>query len=311
MSKLLVIFGATGQQGGSVIDYILNDAELSQKYRLRGVTRQPSQPAAGRLIERGVEVVRGDLDDENSLKDAMKGAHTIFAVTTTIYDEQCKEREVRQGKAIADVAVASGAQYLIFSTLSSATKISKGKYAVDSFDSKAEVEEYIRGLPIQSAFFAPGGFMENFMGGMAPRPSPDGSGTYTMTNVVTPDTNFPLIATVLDSGKYVGAILAEPEKYQGKVLSASTELYSFDRLAKIMSKATGKTVKYQQIPADVFRSFMPPVQAEVLTNMMLFHQDYGYYGPDTKELVEWTAQQARGKLTTLEEFLKKMPLKLE
>jgi len=29
ITKILVIFGATGQQGGSVADYVLNDPELS------------------------------------------------------------------------------------------------------------------------------------------------------------------------------------------------------------------------------------------------------------------------------------------
>jgi hypothetical protein len=37
----------------------------------------------------------------------------------------------------------------------------------------------------------------------------------------------------------------------------------------------------------------------------------GYYGPDTEAKVSWTAKQARGKLTTLEEYFEKCPLVLE
>lgn len=48
--------------------------------------------------------------------------------------------------------------------------ISSGKYRLPSYDSKAEVEAYIRTLPIKSAFFAPGVFMQTFSGGFAPRP---------------------------------------------------------------------------------------------------------------------------------------------
>ena len=58
MSKILTVFGATGQQGGSLIAYALKDPSLSKIYKLRGVTRDPSKPAAVALKEKGVEVVK-------------------------------------------------------------------------------------------------------------------------------------------------------------------------------------------------------------------------------------------------------------
>ena len=57
MSKLLTVFGATGNQGGAVIKTILGDPELSKEYKLRAVTRDPSKPAAEDLKSQGVEVV--------------------------------------------------------------------------------------------------------------------------------------------------------------------------------------------------------------------------------------------------------------
>lgn len=38
MSNVLAVFGATGQQGGSVINYALNDPKLSQEYKIRAIT---------------------------------------------------------------------------------------------------------------------------------------------------------------------------------------------------------------------------------------------------------------------------------
>ena len=46
MSKVLVVFGATGQQGGSVVNCVINDPELSKLYKVRGVTRDPSNSLA-------------------------------------------------------------------------------------------------------------------------------------------------------------------------------------------------------------------------------------------------------------------------
>ena len=102
MSKLLTVFGATGQQGGSLINHILNHPTLSKTYKLRGITRDVTKPAAVALNEKGVETVKviecidgnyltnvafidcyqqADMDDKSSLKDAVVGSYGVFAVT--------------------------------------------------------------------------------------------------------------------------------------------------------------------------------------------------------------------------------------
>jgi hypothetical protein len=57
MSKLITVFGATGNQGGSVIRAIQADPALSKEFKIRGITRDPSKPAAKDLAAKGVEVV--------------------------------------------------------------------------------------------------------------------------------------------------------------------------------------------------------------------------------------------------------------
>jgi uncharacterized protein YbjT (DUF2867 family) len=94
MSKILIVFGATGQQGGSVIDYVINDPQLSKQYKVRGVTSDPSKPAAHALEEKGVEVVKGHVENKGSLMQVMQGAHTVFGMTATVYDDKTKAREI-------------------------------------------------------------------------------------------------------------------------------------------------------------------------------------------------------------------------
>lgn len=309
MSKVLVIFGATGQQGGSVVSYVLNDADLSKQYSIRAITRDPSSPSAQALKERAVNVVKAELNDKSSLHAAMKGAHTVFALTAPTFGPDAKVKEVSQGKAMADVAIAEGVQYIIFSTLPHVSTVSGGKYTkVNGFDAKAEIEEYMRTLPVRSAFFAPGSFMQNFHKVMAPRPT--GSGAYVIARHVSPHTQLPLIDTVGDTGKFVGAMLAEPDKYEGKVFCAATALYSMEEIAQTIRKVSGKTVTYEQIPEDTFRQGLPP-WGDMLIEMMLYQQDFGYYGPQTKELVAWAAKNARGRVHTFEEYLTENPLQLQ
>jgi hypothetical protein len=56
MSKLITVFGATGNQGGSVIKHILGDAQLSSEFKIRGITRDVKKPAAKALADKGVEL---------------------------------------------------------------------------------------------------------------------------------------------------------------------------------------------------------------------------------------------------------------
>lgn len=56
MSKLITVFGATGNQGGSVIKHILADSQLSSEFKIRGITRDVSKPAAKALADKGVEL---------------------------------------------------------------------------------------------------------------------------------------------------------------------------------------------------------------------------------------------------------------
>lgn len=310
MNKVLVVFGATGQQGGSVVDHVINDRGLLKQYTIRAICRDTSSEGAQQLAKKGVEVVAANPDDVTTLQPALTGAHTVFAMTFPDFMD-VKNSEVRQGRAIVDAAVAQNVQYFIFSTLPWVSKISGGKYMkVEGFDAKAEVEEYIRKQPIQSAFFAPGSFMQNYHSMLKPRKMPDG--TYSVSRHVSPKTQLPMIDIVRDAGKFVGAILADPDKYEGKTFCAATKLYTLEEQAEILSKHTGRPVIYEQLPEDVYRSFLPKVgYTDILIQMMSYQQDFGYYGADSENLVAWAVENAREEVTTFEEYLEKNPLLLE
>jgi uncharacterized protein YbjT (DUF2867 family) len=223
-------------------------------------------------------------------------------MTRILYHEQAQARDERQGKAIADAAVASGAKYLIWGSSVHASNASGGKYPVPVYDAHYNVEQYIRGLPIQSAFVAPESSMQNMRSNMVPRPSEDGS--YVIANIHSPQARFPWLDVEVDMGKFVGVVLDEPEKYRGKVLAAASCIHSFEDVVRILSEVSGKTVRYVEMPEEKFREFCPPGGADSIINMFWFIQELGYYGAETEKLVEWSVQQVKGKLVSLEEFAK-------
>lgn len=87
----VVVFGATGAQGGSVVRALL--AEGSGE--VRAVTRRPGSAAAAQVRQLGARVVAADLDDGRTLEPALAGAYGAFVVTD-FWNHCSREREVEQ-----------------------------------------------------------------------------------------------------------------------------------------------------------------------------------------------------------------------
>lgn len=312
MSNILAIFGATGKQGNSIINHVLNTPALSNRYTLRAITRDISSTKAQQLISKNIEVVSGDAKDPSSLAAALTNAHTVFAMTTPTFSPDALEIEYVHAKNIADAAVSQDVQYLIFSTLPSISDISHGKYTMlGPFDAKAEAETYIRTLPIKSAFYSPGSFMENFLeqAGWLPEKLPDG--TWELRQHVSPGTNFPLIDAAGDTGKFVGAMLQDPEKFVGRTVCAATGMYDLDDIARSMGEVMGEKVVYRQVSVEELRQGLrarfPPAFAgmvEVVVQLFSYIEEFGYYGPRTEEAVQRAVGNVEGELTSLKVFLR-------
>lgn len=58
MSKILTVFGASGNQGGSVVRTILADPALSKEFRVRAITRDESKSQIKEFAAKGVEIVK-------------------------------------------------------------------------------------------------------------------------------------------------------------------------------------------------------------------------------------------------------------
>ncbi|KZO94755.1 NAD(P)-binding protein [Calocera viscosa TUFC12733] len=151
--KLVVVLGATGTQGASVIT-----ALLSSDYLIRAPLRYPSSPQALVLASQGIEILPGELGDKPSLLRAFQGAHAVFGVTVPFQAVS----EVEQGKNIVDACKEAGVPLLVWSGLPSATEMSGGKYRnVTFFDEKAAVDAYIHQVGQPAVILHAAGYTEN------------------------------------------------------------------------------------------------------------------------------------------------------
>ncbi|KAI0434993.1 hypothetical protein F5Y09DRAFT_157605 [Xylaria sp. FL1042] len=101
--RIITVFGATGNQGGAVVNHFLNDPKLNSTWTVRGVTRDVSKDSAKRLTSQGAELVAADLNDKASLVKAIAGSDTVFAVTN-YWEKLDMELEEQQGRNIGDAA---------------------------------------------------------------------------------------------------------------------------------------------------------------------------------------------------------------
>ncbi|KAF8459658.1 hypothetical protein BDZ91DRAFT_742007 [Kalaharituber pfeilii] len=296
--KVLVIFGATGKQGGSIIQSIQNDPRTASTFAIRGITRDANKPNALALKEKGVEVVTADMEDKESF------------VVTNYWEHLDAKRETQQGKNVADVAAELGVQHYIFSSLYNIKELSGGILSkVHHFDSKAEVESYIRtSLPnLPSTFFLAGCYMSN-MPGQQILPDPS-TGVYTYALPVPGDKAGIPMFDVRDTGKFIKGILLNREKTLGKRVLGATKYMSPNEVIEVFKKVKVETAKekgaqYNEVPADIYKAFLPPAIADEYTQNMVLLGTYGYYG---WESLDWSHSIVDEPLTTWEEFVATEP----
>ncbi|KAI9732975.1 MAG: hypothetical protein M1818_007408 [Claussenomyces sp. TS43310] len=294
--KIIVVFGATGGQGGSVVKSLLDDPQAASQFAIRAVTRDSSKAAAKALEAKGCELVTADLNDRESLKNALKGAYGVFAVTN-YWEKLDGELEYKQGCNVADEV---GVKHLIW--------MSNGKLKqVYHFDSKAKVQDYIKSSGLPATYFLAGMFMSNLPQLIRKNPGQD---VYSIAMPVPPATTMPLLDTEEDTGKFVKAILLKPKQTLGKEIYGATDYYSVNDMIntfKEVKPVDAKGATATEIPHQTYKDIlaskgMPAfVQEELLENFLL-NAEPGYYGGQSLKESHAILDEP---LTTLKEYLAK------
>ncbi|KAK0764729.1 hypothetical protein N5P37_002196 [Trichoderma harzianum] len=297
--KLICVVGATGNQGGSVARRF-----LAAGFRVRGLTRNSSSPAAIELASQGAELFEANLDDPNSLDQAFAGANVIFSVTDywePFFHPECRkaaeaqgisyrrfayDTEYRHGKNIADAAAkiadSLDANGFLVSTLSHAGKCSGGKFKeLYHFDSKADVfptyvEEHYPELAakmscIQTGFFYTSfNILPNSYFGRLP------DGRVEMAFATVPTKTIPHFAPVDDMGPFTYAVWQMPP---GKHYMAAGTNCTWPEFIETWSKVSGVPATYRQIsPEEMIKATGEPQLGGEITDMFLYSSQPGYDG---------------------------------
>jgi uncharacterized protein YbjT (DUF2867 family) len=232
----VVVTGSTGKQGGAVARGL-----LKQGHKVRAVTRDPNSKQAKSLAQAGASLVAASFEDTESIKKALDGATSLFAMTTPFGGT---DAEIRQGVAASDAAKAAGV-HLVFTSVGSANR----QTGVPHFDSKYEVEKHIAKIGARATILAPVAFMENLYF------IKEQLATGVYASALSPTRSLAQVA-VADIGAVAVRVLEDADRFTGKRFDlAGDELTGNDAMA-ILSSVTGRSFSYFQVPLDVVRQRM-------------------------------------------------------
>jgi uncharacterized protein YbjT (DUF2867 family) len=307
--KIIAVVGATGAQGGGLIRAMLADA--NGQFIPRAITRNTESDKAKALVAQGIEVVKADLDDVESLVAAFDGCYGAFCVTN-FWDHFSAEKEKQQAKNLAVAAKRAGVEHTIWSTLEDTRQylsitddrmpVLQGDYNVPHFDAKGEADEYFREQGVPTTFLATSFYWENLIYfGQGPQPTPDGGLAITM-NMGT--ARLPGIAAA-DIGKTALAIFKRGKDLIGETIGIAGEHLTGEEMASKVSSAIGREVRYVDVPSDAYRGFGFP-GANEMGNMYQFKSDFNEQfvssrnldvvrdlHPDLQTFEQWLEQNAK------------------
>ncbi|ORY57685.1 NmrA-domain-containing protein [Leucosporidium creatinivorum] len=221
---LVVILGATGGQGGSVVTHLLAS---DRPYRLRGITRDSKQESSIKLLEQGLEVVEADTNSREDLKRAFEGAEIAFGVID-YWQFLDVDKSIANGKLIVDAVKEAEVKLLVWSGLESTQKAGEDeKERVGEWDAKAN---YARAEGAPLTVVESGCPMSNFASSMGPKLQPDGSIIFSLP--IPSNTIISLLNTSRDFGAFARLAIESPEFGEGSNVLACVEELTLEELVQ-------------------------------------------------------------------------------
>ncbi|KAI1785920.1 nmrA-family protein [Ganoderma leucocontextum] len=272
--KLILVVGATGAQGLAVIDALLKpQADGSPSpYAVRALTRNPDDARAQDLARRGIEVVKGSVQDFASIAAALKGVYGAFVNTDTWTLSEAQE--VLAGIRIFELAKEAGTvRHYVWSGLDNVFK--KGnynpKYYAEHYTAKSRVADWMKAQEsvvaddkLSWSVLSTGPYMDMLnMPVFGPLKQRD-DGTYVFASPIRSG-HVPMIA-LEDLGFFARYIFDHRGELSGRELEVASDYVGWEYLVETFRKVTGKKAEWVPLGVEqwmaLFEHTDVPVHAE-------------------------------------------------
>ncbi|MBF9134391.1 NmrA/HSCARG family protein [Plantactinospora sp. S1510] len=251
-APVILVIGATGNQGGAVVDALLRTGA----WTVRALTRDPAGRAARALAKRGVTIAAGDMDDAGSLKGAISGAYGVFSVQNS--RTAGRSGEVRQGRNVIDAAEAAGSRHLVYTSVGGAERVR----GIPHFDTKWEIEQHLRTTGLTWTILRPTTFTSVFtLRGAS-------VGLSMMAAALGPTKTLQTIA-VPDIGVFARLAFERPEQFAGQALELAGDELTIAQIAQTL-RGAGRRIRYTRLPKPLLKLAGPEAK------MLFWFGETGY-----------------------------------
>ncbi|MEU7892801.1 NmrA/HSCARG family protein [Nonomuraea sp. NPDC049152] len=247
MTRIVLVTGATGKQGGATAHRLLADG-----WRVRALVRDPSAAGARQLEAAGAELVKGDMGDRAALEAAAEGAYGVFSVQPTAGSTDFDHEEVRLGVNVTDAAREAGVKHLVYTSVGALHR----PPLVTQWAPKLEIERHIRASGVPYTILRPVQFMSNHLDARF-----GVFGETALVRVIPPKMTVQLIA-VADIGAFAGLAFGDPDTYVGREIELAGDELARDSLAAAIGEVAGVPISTDPLPAEALERLGTGYEAE-------------------------------------------------
>ncbi|KAF2084317.1 NAD(P)-binding protein [Saccharata proteae CBS 121410] len=245
--KTLLITGATGKQGGAVVDALLALPDVEKTFLVLAVTRDASSASAKRLAARSsaVKLVQGNLADVPALFSAAVDSAQgpiwgVYSVQISMGKGVTVESEIAQGTAMIDESIRYGVTHFVYSSVERGGDDASwdNPTPIPHFQSKQKIEAHLRekagvnGEWMGWTVLRPVAFMDNLAPGFPSRVF------LTALRDTLKGKTLQWVATA-DIGVFAAKAFAEPAKWNARAVGLAGDELDFDGISAAFDKATG------------------------------------------------------------------------
>lgn len=283
---MILLTGITGNNGGATAR-----ALLDKGVKFRALVRDPGKAAD--WAAKGVELVKGDLNDPASVRAALQGVDVALLVLPNGQEQE------RLELSFIETAKQAGLPWIV--KLSSPEAIRGTTSPIPLAHIAAE--DAIMASGMNWTFVRPSFFMQNLRGTPAQAKAtgklsmPMGRGTVALTDCA-------------DAGAFIAHVLTtDPAQHYGKCydITGPDPVMNFDDVAKIIGEVIGKEVVYDDCDPKAFQEAIRPYHRNDWHSDAVAHLFAEIANGATPGIKTDTFQKMMGRPgTSFKEFLQKI-----
>lgn len=248
-SQIVLVTGATGAQGGAVVDALLNAGR-----GVRALVRDPASARARDLAARGVQLVQGDFDDIRAIRASVDGASGVFSMQNPVQAADL-DSEDRAAANLVQAAAAAKVEMFVHTSVARAgdhtafSGWSEGRWSPHYWTSKAAANDRVRsGSLAHWVILKPAFMMDNFIPPKSYKMYPQLSGGSIVT-ALGPQDRLDVIAAA-DIGRMAAAAFADPIRFDRHEIDLAAESLTMSEIAETLTRVTGTAVHARHLDLD-------------------------------------------------------------